>query len=1104
MTLDYSAVFGGIPFVVDQAMSVRIMDINRGEMTDEEQQSPRKYQSKTDLIDELDRKLPWKYLQDFSLPSNYPGRNLGAIAIQAQIDPQPNPDLDPFNWYYPYGASRWSVFRGLATSSMAKAMLAATQGRLALPFILKQSPISPNNQQNAVAKYTVTSNMFMLPPRPLGETGGSMDGLYLITLVDDRYYFQGTPATLKVTPGTTWSNLLSTLASALGINLTIPVIPSVYGLPNPDSQLWTNQESAPALLDAVAYNLGSQIVRNYNGTYVLQNPTQSQAIILANRGNASSVVRTAGGDIFNSGTKLPIGNLNASRNSVVPNFTPVSFPKYVIGNDPVPHFLNTRNTSQRPTSWFEESYGDVYTVNVPIASGGPFVSGLVGVNTTNYIHTTAKALYSGDIQASGNPLNVSGLIALAMQLAQDKYNAQIASALDEVYPGIVNWTPEGIHDIIWTYSAKSHQATTRVMRAEWNLTSTEFQHSTPPLSGYSPVPIGVGGPTVAQTWKDSFSGNISTTLNQSGVGSGDSSIIFNAIDYFPTQNRWRGSIDNEKVLFEGTSGGVTVNIVYRGIDGTLISTHNSGAVIAQITPDTGYGINLITEEKGQYVYPGPWTSGGITGIHRIPQTQSVQVLSTATQTINNISHYSGLVGLYDTTQNSGSQFQSREKCWIVDRNSKTLVSGKWYDGQFVGFSASGPVSPVYAVDEYPTSAAGGSYSGFNVRSQDNVSLFSGVNRLSFVTPDGFSLSQPGGDGTDNVQVDLLPATESGTGNVTTGLQRIAGDKTLIGTLILGFPTIQYFDLGGFAQSGNTQYIGRITGINGGSGKIGGLIISPCNYKDTDRNSLQIDSGGVHLASGSYFIRGVIGRDGTGDAGEQATGGLITSGTRSGSIANIANLTIGAAFVGLSGIGFTYFAQSGTETASLLSGAVTSGNIASGTIGQFPLASGAVQSGQLGQGAIGPGVIASGTISNTSYASGGSPSLFFDTSFVAGEAFSGVSPVCLSSGGVLLTAYSTSGFRTPAIGIVFDNVASGNTATVVTMGKSTVTSGLDIKWSGHVGESVYVGSGGRIVLSGDNSLTGAVLTQRVGVALSGGLFVRISPDVFTALTQYVGR
>ena len=725
MALDYLLTYAGVPFVGDASTLVRMVH-KHAEMETPEHLPPLKHQPMEDLIDELDKRMPFGYLQDFSLPAGYPGRNTGALANTQNPDPQPNPEVHIGDYYYPYGAGRFSVFRGLATSSQVKAMLAATTGinrslstapqgpilttiqQAATPvptsgissalFVMQQSPISPSNPGNSAPAFTVATNLFMLPPRPLAENAGGLDGLFLITLVDERFYFQATPVSFKISRSTTWGNLIDAIAAVLNISIAYGPIPAVYGTPEPDSQFWANQENAPFLLDAVAANIGQVVVRNFDGTYVLQTPLQSGTIVAANRGNALQVVRSAGGDIFSTVAGLPAGDLTAAKNSIVPANIVVTFPKYVQGDDPVPHFYDPRSLPPRSSSWFRESYGDVYSITVPISQGGAQVAGLTGISE-NYLHTTAKALYNSEADAAANPpLNLSSLNALAMQLAQDLWNAKVASALDEVYPGIVAWTPEGIHDIIWTYSEKSRQACTRVMRAEWNTNPCEFQHATPPPAGSPPAPPrGASGMPVAQTIRDSFAGIVVTTL-ASAMAVGDLVASFASVGNFPTQNRWKGRIDQETVLFEGTVGfAAGVVVAYRGIDGTVAAAHALGATVTQVAPDAAYGVNLVTYEKGQYVYPSV-QNNGVAGVNVVPQTQSVACVSTNFTVLNGISHYPGFLYLYDATGIAGSPWASQEAVWLVDRNGLTPVLSRIYDGQFVGWSPA-PAQPVYAISE---------------------------------------------------------------------------------------------------------------------------------------------------------------------------------------------------------------------------------------------------------------------------------------------------------------------------------------------------------------------------------------------------------------------
>lgn len=774
--------FAGIPFVGDRAAGIPLFD-NRGM---EAEHHPAR-----ELIDELNKMIPWEYLRDFALPDNYPGKNTYGLAHTNELGPKPDPDIRIGDWYYPTGVRRWSVFRGLATSSQVKAMLAActyqftssdtgfysgafagytsgsvpfsgtmnypmeipTTGTGTVPgrFVISCKPEGARNP----TPNAVTTGMYMLPPRPLGEVAGKFDGLYLVTLVDERYYMQNTPASLQIQKGMTWEYLLNELAVVLGIELsTQSAIEPVYGYPELDSQLWTNQESAAALLEAVGYNVGRVVVRQYDGTYTLYTPLESQQVANANRGvvNPSAlvsghttpfnVIRTAGGDMFYSGTALPAGSLTLAKNWVTPNSITITFPKYVVGNDPVPHFVDKRTQSER-TAFYEDSYGDTFPVNVPIQSGGPNVSGLVG-QSDMYLHDTAKALLSGEVSIdSGTPLNHSGLVALSMRLAQDHYNSIAGTGLDEVYPGILQWQPEGLHDVLFTYSERNGGAFTRAMRKSWTDEVEEFQHATPNASGFTYTQPGVGGKAVSQVVRDSFgqsgsfvglsgtvqfinplfpnsgtwvqSGSVCTTLSETLL-SGSFTAKFTSISHFPTQNRWWGKVTgsgltDEVILFEGTSGGRAgaysgnyVGVVQRGAAGTIQRQHENQSFLQQTTPDAGYNVNLTTYEKGQFVYPQEISSGGTLGVNIVPQTQTVCVLDTIGVVISGVQHFSGRVSVYDASRViSGGPWLPTDYVWVVDRTSGSVptLSGL-YDGQFVGYSvgqSGADAAPVYAVSE---------------------------------------------------------------------------------------------------------------------------------------------------------------------------------------------------------------------------------------------------------------------------------------------------------------------------------------------------------------------------------------------------------------------
>lgn len=744
MSLDFLLTYADVPFVLDTGKSSRLCyPFHKAAPTD-------LATTDDDLIDDLNRLLPDRYFKDMVPTGEFQGRNLSAMAIPRQIAGAGLDTVKIGEWYYPAGAARWSVFRGLATSSMAKAMVASALGGGAVPrqFIMQSVPVGA--PAGSAPNYTLNTNLYLLPPRPLAETAGNLDGLYLITLVDERYYWQTKNVTLHVNSATTWLNLLGQLEVALGVTLALAnPIGAVYQQPEPDSQWWVNRENAAVLLDAVCYNLGITCVRKMSGSYVLESNSSSQTIVTANRAG-TTFVRIAGGSLF-GGAALPVGSLTAAKNAVVPQSVDVTFPYYVEGDAPVPHFLNPRYTPPRPSCWYEQSYGSTYVKNVPFATanaaaGGAF-GNLIGVGT-HAIHTTAKALVGNETAAAlAAPKNQAALDALAVQLAVDYIAYNALSALDEVYPGTYNWTPEGYDDIVWTYSAKRRQASCRVMRFEWNLQVREMQHSTPPyLSTNNNTPRGVGGPSVAQTWRETYDYvDIPPTTLAAAIGPNSMQVVVKDASYLPVQYRWRANIDQEIFLFAPTGGSKTIDVIYRGIDGSLPGAHAKGAVVDWNIPDTAYGVNLATLGNGFFGFPGLWTSGGISEeIIACPlrtvevfgfeprsrllpgdANEDADVIPPSGQVMNGWPYYSGQIIDFDPSQNP--PWTVGELVWVVSRNSGIVPAAQYYGGQFVAPGSPTPPfgtpAPVYAIT--PTPCCSG---------EDTSTTAGGLGSKSYVWP----------------------------------------------------------------------------------------------------------------------------------------------------------------------------------------------------------------------------------------------------------------------------------------------------------------------------------------------------------------------------------
>lgn len=209
--------------------------------------------------------LPPDWLPHFMLPS-WPGRRQQALAF---------PGVRPFEparvgrMLWPMsGASRFATAYYLATDLEVTAIKAAYgSGPATLSF-------------NDGARPALTAPMYMLPPRPISQIGGAV-GLQLLTLVDGRWNWWFRAASISVVGGTTtWSQLFSSVAGALGISLTVDAIPAAYL--KPSAELATYYDALPPLLDACCLSTGLRLVAGMDGTYRAMSATAAQAILASN------------------------------------------------------------------------------------------------------------------------------------------------------------------------------------------------------------------------------------------------------------------------------------------------------------------------------------------------------------------------------------------------------------------------------------------------------------------------------------------------------------------------------------------------------------------------------------------------------------------------------------------------------------------------------------------------------------------------------------------------------------------------------------------------------------------------------------------------------
>lgn len=207
---------------------------------------------------------------------------------------------------WPTGVSRWATFYTVLTGEQLKALRLALipdpgvnlGGYPAAPLILDDN------------KTTLTVQMTLLPPRPLSgyssafveytgdgtdaygeifqddETHGELNDLYLVTLVDARYFWWFRQITTNLPTGD-WSLLVEALLEALGFTIN-PADPEWadldLGYPSPGPR-WQNIKllPIPLLIDAAATSTGRRAIRKMDtGAVAFQRwdeaRTQAQAL----------------------------------------------------------------------------------------------------------------------------------------------------------------------------------------------------------------------------------------------------------------------------------------------------------------------------------------------------------------------------------------------------------------------------------------------------------------------------------------------------------------------------------------------------------------------------------------------------------------------------------------------------------------------------------------------------------------------------------------------------------------------------------------------------------------------------------------------------------
>jgi hypothetical protein len=403
------------------------------------------------------------------------GRALQALARRKW--PTRRPRLGEF--FMPIGMARCATFYGLMTG----VDLEKVAKLIFLPNSVSYPPIgtvvSPYFSTLRIkcdgleGTQYITHPMAMLPPRRIADTSDLDGGLYLVTLVDDRWWLRSND-TGSLVPSiggsTTWPLLFSYIEFYLGTTLAGYPDPaaSAYGQPEPDSAMYMTGEPAHIALDAVAANVGGFMYANPNSPHGYKFRSWNDALTSTQLARVAHEDRIAGGAVLSPDTTKS------------DKFRALSIPYGVVVRFPL---WETDVGYYEPENYrYHYRTNGVYGVTIektvyPTDLGSPYSSILPHNYGQRVLRTTAKATMARGTNyttvTAASATNASALTALAQQLAKDYYDCALAS-LDEVYQGIQNWPRDTGHDIIWAWTEAG--TCTHVRRLPFDSATDEFQH----------------------------------------------------------------------------------------------------------------------------------------------------------------------------------------------------------------------------------------------------------------------------------------------------------------------------------------------------------------------------------------------------------------------------------------------------------------------------------------------------------------------------------------------------------------------------------------------------------------------------------------------------
>ena len=221
------------------------------------------------------------------------------------VDVQSNIGLPLINWpdppplrvnqiYWPTGASRFAYGLFLATGEQVrkiKALACDDKEIQTVRIIASTDSVAKVDSLFGETPRQATFYMHMLTPKricgcqyvsgqtdpidpdgilPPGEDATDYD-LFLIPFVDSRYWWQHKTVDSPCASAGSWTDLISSIATGLGISIDSHTVPAAYTTCGPHASAWARENhNAALLLDAAVSSVGGRFVAKYDQTYDIE------------------------------------------------------------------------------------------------------------------------------------------------------------------------------------------------------------------------------------------------------------------------------------------------------------------------------------------------------------------------------------------------------------------------------------------------------------------------------------------------------------------------------------------------------------------------------------------------------------------------------------------------------------------------------------------------------------------------------------------------------------------------------------------------------------------------------------------------------------------